>query len=677
MLSIALLVLATSSQLIFFVGATSPGEWFREAVQFQREARYRESSALFQRVVDNVDTHDHQFSHLLPSAYYNLATAQNQLQHTDDAKANYALSIEHTQDRENSDTFIPAARALGILLLSSGSYASAQAWFQEVLGRQPWDKRTAFNLYSALKEQNKMDKALELLEFVTKLDPSYDLAAIELAEHFLLSSDPAKEEKLQRARSALRRISTQNPHSVQAKMTEVQVLVDLNLFDDAIELAKQVKAQVNGQDPGLLGQLCVAYRLKHNLSAAVQACQQAIRLSEQGYKSVRKQHHIARRNGVQQSVEEKLGFWVQLCYSQALLPQGVGSLAGSIQSAISACSQADTLLTTSVESNRDQAVSVDEMHRYTNFRLMVDSSLSVLHAANNRPRIAAQFAHKVLDADAEILRTSARRSPLAVVCSGGGAGSTSFMSALQAAGINVNAGVGSSYLKHRTLQILEQTRSTLNVGIDFGLYVVRSPRLALASIFRRQFQYLLGVQTNNGPPASTEAALAMRSFHDYAAYVARHHSSSHVAGSSSDTCALMGEDGCTDEAWDPLPLWNHLQTWLTPSSSIPRMIIHRERALEPKVFAALCDFLHVSGSVAGRMRAALLQSERATKQPYVSELSAEFEASLVDHYSPITTFIDHQLAEGFIVLPSQSTSQASTTQHKSSKKTKRKKKKRL
>lgn len=347
--------------------------FFREAVDLQRQSRFAESAPLFERVVDGIaampssDTNEIRAS-LLASALFNLATAETALGQTIRAQRNLKRAIlaakTHTNpgqtDNSNADVLVPALRALGILQLTSGDYWGAQQSFEGVMGRQPWDQSTGFNLYSALKEQGKTAEALKMLEFVVQYDPAYELGVVELAEHYMAGSagagllkaghsssladsgntPPGSDfqssplQTMERMRSLLLKTIAANtdlqlhqhdrtpaaaqesdlPVALQARMAYTQLLIELEDPAGAADSAQALlDLRINGQfvsanDPGVHGQLCVARRLLHDIRGAVTACARAISLvSEKGELSARHRHQLLRFGKAHQKMQELSG----------------------------------------------------------------------------------------------------------------------------------------------------------------------------------------------------------------------------------------------------------------------------------------------------------------------------------------------------------------------------------
>ena len=333
---------------------------FREAVDLQRQSRFAESAPLFQRVVNGISAMppsgdmDGIRASFLASALFNLATAETSLGQTVQAQSNLKRAILAAKTRgpgqfgSNADVLVPALRALGILQLTSGDYWGAQQSFEGVVGRQPWDQSTGFNLYSALKEQGKITEALKMLEFVVKYDPSYEMGVVELAEHYMAGSagaglikahdsliepgapDSAFQSPLQtmeRMRSLLLKTIAANtdlsgsptqgsdpPAAVQARMAYTQLLIELEDPAGAADSAQGLlelrvnEELVSANDPGVYGQLCVARRLLHDIRGAVNACARAIALaSEQGEISARHRHQLLRFGQAHQKMQDLSG----------------------------------------------------------------------------------------------------------------------------------------------------------------------------------------------------------------------------------------------------------------------------------------------------------------------------------------------------------------------------------
>ena len=415
-------------------------------------------------------------------------------------------------------------------------------------------------------------------------------------------------------------------------------------------------------------------------------------------------------------------YWVQLCYALALLPEAEVLPGGrngfsfdtisqnDIFDAINACQQAHNL-TQSVHRNATtlfEKISADvrsthlgepvqkDWQRSVNALLMVRSSLAILHARDNDLTQAERFKHLVCDTDRQVisrtvsLATRSNSMPgVNIVVSAGGAGSTSLMWALQSAGVTINAGAGSSYLKHHRHDFAASVASELGVQVKRVLYVVRDPRAAVQSIFRRQFQYVLSVQltgcsssaqSSTVPRSGTlvgnstllpSSAAALQSLSAYIGYLAaaqQSHCENHWGEGQAES---LDHRGCIDvfnsKAWmDPLPMWDHLKSWIMESSTFdesttkPRqqsaghvssrvLVVLRERVLEPQVFDKLCSHLGIESKVQkSAIRRSLQEAQGPSKKKHDPQLTNAQDVVLTRHFAPFLEFVrTHMADEGF------------------------------
>lgn len=434
-------------------------------------------------------------------------------------------------------------------------------------------------------------------------------------------------------------------------------------------------------------------------------------------------------------------YWVQQCYALALLPEAEvleGAQNGfsfdtitknDISDAITACQKAHSL-TRSVHRNAttlfERTSSADmrggtrlgeplqkDWQRNVNALLMVQSSLAILHARSNDEAQAQHFKHLVCDVDRQVLTRTVSSAPrplrgVNIVVSAGGAGSTSLMWALQSAGVFINAGAGSSYLKHHRSDFAASVASELKVQVERVLYVVRDPRAAVQSIFRRQFQYLLSVQltgctsstkssafprsdtlTSNNTLLSSSAA-ALQSLNSYIRFLENAQQLQGRCTSRQDECRSEHSqdhrccsDASSSKTWmDPLPMWDHLKSWtMAPNAfdgsakkpmqqhdddagqaSSRVLVVLRERVLEVQVFDKLCSHLGIESSFQKQaFRRSLQEAERpkergeTTPNKYSPQLTNAQEVVLTRHFAPVLEFVRTHLADSGFYEPTSDT----------------------
>ena len=614
-----------------------------QAVQLQRESRFADSAALFEAVVGAFKSNPalDDDDPVLAATYYNLATARTQLGHAAEAARDFQNAIDRVKNPDQSDILLPSLRSLGILQLTSGKFAAAQASFERVLGREPWDQSTAFNLYSALKEQGKMARAVKLLEFVVQLNISYTVGAIELAE-MRLAQDFTTPAMLRSVNGMLREAIQANPSSIAASITRVQTLIELGELQDAIMLAEELIHNGTNDDHSLFGQLCVAQRLRYMLPSAAQSCQIAIDLSNQGQPSIRQQHHIA-RPGQEQLAHTS--YWVQYCFALSLHNRySVDEntiLEHGVANAISACRKAAQLNGEHIEALSRQTYAA--RFHVINAHLMVHSCLANLLARQADTSAAQKSMELVLQTDFNVTQTSISQSKsIAAFCSPGGAGTTSLMHAMKTASISVNAGHGASFLKHRTREDFLSIATEVGLGVDVLVYVLRDPRNIVLSIFRRQFQQLLAVQLGGLRPVAPEGAAALQSFEQYILYLAQFHTNDGIIGINS-----TGHR----EYFDPLPISAHLQSWTEGVTPFPRVFVLRNRLLDGSNFERLCDSLKASLPQRAKLMKLLEGSQKHIARSDWTHLSEFQKVVLTRHFERMLEFVEHQLRDGFLVIP--------------------------